>query len=368
MEFNGERFIPGVTGPIASEHQHRYGFASQFVANRAVLDVASGEGYGTAFLARTARSVIGVDVDPEAVAHAEARYGGENGPRFQLGDIDALPFPDASFDVVVSFETIEHVPNPTTALRELRRVLKPDGLLIISTPDRDVYTDALGNRNEFHLAELSTDEFRQALEPLFPTVQLFGQKTTVASLMVPLEPTAGAESTGTHEMWWLDANGLTLTPTPEGKPVYIVAVCSPTPQTTLPRSVLVDASEGGAGPMETLQTWANALSEQARQQAEEQAATIARQKAELAAAYEQLALRQEIAQYAFGAIRAANARLLMSGGAHADDLLQRTAAEPSADIPAAAEDPWNGLKREIEDLVMLADTLVTHATAELMRD
>lgn len=367
MEFNGERFIPGVTGPIASEHQHRYAFASQFVAGRDVLDVASGEGYGSAFLAHHARSVVGADVDPEAVAHAEARYGGEGGPRFQRADIDALPFPDASFDVVVSFETIEHVPDPMHALAELRRVLKADGLLIISTPDREVYTDQLGNRNEFHLAELSTDEFRRALEPLFPSVQLFGQKTTVASLMTPLDAAEQDPAEG-NEIWWLDGTGLTTTPSPEGKPVYVVAVCSPAPCATLPRSVLVDASAGGSGPMETLQTWANALTEQSRQQAEELSATIARQQAELDEANQHLILRADIAQYALGALRAANARLLLTGGQQANHMVRRPEAELTPEMSSSTEDPWSALTKEIEDLTMLADALVTHAAAELMRD
>src|SRR5512143_200188 len=106
LPFTGERFLPAVTGEIAHEHWHRYAFARRFVAGRRVLDVACGEGYGSALLADVAADVIGVDVSPDAVAHARATYGGRRGLRFEAASATALPLPDGAVDAVVSFETL----------------------------------------------------------------------------------------------------------------------------------------------------------------------------------------------------------------------------------------------------------------------
>ena len=81
ITFTGERFVPGCAGEIAYEHWHRYAFARQFVAGKRVLDAACGEGYGSALLASVAASVVGVDIDAPAVAHAAERYG--DGEAFQ---------------------------------------------------------------------------------------------------------------------------------------------------------------------------------------------------------------------------------------------------------------------------------------------
>src|SRR5579875_3420431 len=104
----GERYIPGVLGPIQVEHFHRYLFAMRFVQELDVIDVASGEGYGSALLAQSARSVIGVDCDAGIVEHANRQYGSRS-LSFISGDAVRLPCSSASADVVVSFETIEHL-------------------------------------------------------------------------------------------------------------------------------------------------------------------------------------------------------------------------------------------------------------------
>ena len=109
--FTGERFLPGCTGEIAYEHWHRYAFARQFVKDKRVLDAACGEGYGSAVLGTVAASVVGVDIDKDAVAEAGRRYGRPPEVSFVEESCTALSLPDASFDVVVSFETIEHVPD-----------------------------------------------------------------------------------------------------------------------------------------------------------------------------------------------------------------------------------------------------------------
>src|SRR5690242_564830 len=108
MEFTGERFVPTETGEIRHEHLHRYAWCSRLVAGKDVLDIACGEGYGSAMLARHARSVTGVDIAQSAVQHAAERYGGTPGLQFTCGDAAQIPLGDQSVDVVVSFETIEH--------------------------------------------------------------------------------------------------------------------------------------------------------------------------------------------------------------------------------------------------------------------
>src|SRR4051812_28517968 len=99
LEFTGERFVPGIVGEIAHEHWHRYAFARRFVSGRRVLDVACGEGYGTALLATGASEVIGVDIDESAIAHANQCYQGRGNVRFLPGSAAKLPLPDGSVDV-----------------------------------------------------------------------------------------------------------------------------------------------------------------------------------------------------------------------------------------------------------------------------
>src|SRR5689334_12156293 len=135
LEFTGERFVPGIAGGIAHEHWHRYAFARRFVPQRRVVDVACGEGYGSALLAASAATVTGIDIDAATVAHAARQYGAAN-VRFAVGSAAALPLPDASADVVVSFETIEHLPAEAQPrmLAEFARVLAPGGIIVLSSP------------------------------------------------------------------------------------------------------------------------------------------------------------------------------------------------------------------------------------------
>ncbi|MEP6702237.1 MAG: class I SAM-dependent methyltransferase, partial [Betaproteobacteria bacterium] len=120
LVFTGERFLPELRGEIWLEHWHRYHFAAPLGENRRVLDVASGEGYGSAMLALAALSVTGLDASAGAVAHARTVYGHLSNLQFVCGDCAALPFADGSFDVVVSFETIEHIAAQREFLGEVR--------------------------------------------------------------------------------------------------------------------------------------------------------------------------------------------------------------------------------------------------------
>jgi 2-polyprenyl-3-methyl-5-hydroxy-6-metoxy-1,4-benzoquinol methylase len=107
LDFTGERMTAGHVGQVEFEHLHRYFFAREFCRDKDVLDVAAGEGYGSAYLGQIARSVVGVELSAKAVEHANASYKRDN-VSFHQGDARHLTLPDASFDVVTSFETIEH--------------------------------------------------------------------------------------------------------------------------------------------------------------------------------------------------------------------------------------------------------------------
>jgi SAM-dependent methyltransferase len=176
--FTGERFVPSCSGEIAYEHWHRYAFARRFAAGKRVLDAACGEGYGTALLGAVAASVVGVDIDIATIDHARVTYGESNRVRFFAASCSGLPLPSASFDVVVSFETIEHLEaaEQSDMLSEFARVLAPDGILVISSPNKRLYTDARDYVNPFHLQELYRDDLARLLRAHFPAQHWYHQR------------------------------------------------------------------------------------------------------------------------------------------------------------------------------------------------
>jgi SAM-dependent methyltransferase len=177
----GERFDPALMGDhlIEAEHFARYSWAAQFAPGRRVLDAACGMAYGTAILAAAgAVQVIGVDLDPAVIAKAEA--GAPPGASFRVGDLRKLPFEDGEFDLVVCFEAIEHVAEPELALDEMSRVLGEGGVLVVSTPNRDVYAPG----NPFHLRELTPNELEDELQARFRSVSLRRQHTWIASAVL----------------------------------------------------------------------------------------------------------------------------------------------------------------------------------------
>ena len=182
LTFTGERFLPEVRGAIWYEHWHRYAVTAPLAAGKRVLDAASGEGYGSFLLAREAASVVGVDVSAAAVAHAQQRYARPN-LRFVAASVVALPLPDASVDLVVSFETIEHLAAQEPMLAEFRRVLTPGGCLVISSPNRPVYNEGGGIDNHYHVRELDRDELAALLVPAFPTQAWYAQRVIAQSAM-----------------------------------------------------------------------------------------------------------------------------------------------------------------------------------------
>jgi GT2 family glycosyltransferase/2-polyprenyl-3-methyl-5-hydroxy-6-metoxy-1,4-benzoquinol methylase len=182
LEFTGERMTTAIEGQIEFEHFHRYCIARDLCFGLEVLDVASGEGYGSAILAGVSRSVTGVDIDEGVITHARKAYQLEN-LRFLRGSAIDLPIDGASVDVVVSFETLEHFADHERFALEVRRVLRPGGLFIVSTPDRTVYSARLENFNQYHLRELTGAEFDAYLGVHFKNVAVFYQRPIIGSLV-----------------------------------------------------------------------------------------------------------------------------------------------------------------------------------------
>ena len=136
------------------------------------------KGYGSALLASAAATVVGVDIASDAIAHARSHYAGLANACFKQGSVDALPLPDASVDVVVSFETVEHLPREEQPrmLAEFARVLGADGILVLSTPNPIEYSEARNYRNPFHYYELPRVELASLLGPTFPAHHWFRQR------------------------------------------------------------------------------------------------------------------------------------------------------------------------------------------------
>lgn len=181
LEFTGERYTPECPREMLYEHFARYAMALEFVAGKRVLDCACGEGYGSALLAGRAISVLGLDCADQAVAHARARYQKSN-LRFDVADATALTL-DACVDVVVSFETLEHLAAHDAMLAGFKRALTANGLLLLSSPDKLNYSDIPGYQNEFHVKELYRAELETLLARHFKYVRLYAQKLKFQSVI-----------------------------------------------------------------------------------------------------------------------------------------------------------------------------------------
>lgn len=219
-EFTGERVIPElVDADLLNEHLARYRFAKHFAATLGeaarILDAGCGTGYGTAELAHAA-SVTGADIAAEAVEYARSRYGSER-VRFVQGSCETLPFSNGAFDLLVAFEVIEHLDGWQDLLSEATRVLRPDGVLLVSTPNRDYYAASRGEAgpNPFHRHEFDYAEFQDALSARFAHVRIWTQNHAEAIVFAPEDATASqTESSGSND--------------PAGASFYLAA-CSQSP-------------------------------------------------------------------------------------------------------------------------------------------
>ncbi len=221
LPFTGERFTPECVREIWYEHWHRYLFAWRIAQGRRVLDAACGEGYGSALLARTAQSVLGLDIDATSIAHARERYTREN-LSYDVGDATQLDVTPASFDLVVSFETLEHVEAQERMIDSFARALTDDGVLVVSSPDKHTYSEVAEFRNEFHTRELYREELLAMLKPHFPHVRLYGQKLLFQSAIWSQDGSGGA-----CEAWTGSAQpGGTIVGNLDYAPLYYIAVCA----------------------------------------------------------------------------------------------------------------------------------------------
>ncbi len=234
LPFTGERFTFAVAGPIEHEHTHRYFLALDLCRARDVLDVASGEGYGSALLGQVARSVIGVDLDPGSVDHANRHYA-RDGVSFRTGSATELPVETSSVDVVVSFETLEHLDAHEAFLKEIKRALRPGGVLVMSSPDRVVYSPD-GPHNPFHLRELDKAQFVDLVSRHFRHHALFGQRSLSGSCLVPDGTRFGPE------IRFLERRGDSRLRLSAALPdaTYLIAVASDAALPPLPPSLLID--------------------------------------------------------------------------------------------------------------------------------
>jgi SAM-dependent methyltransferase len=228
-EFTGERVIPGQVDPdLMNEHLARYAFAARLARGKRVLDAGCGAGYGSGELAKTAASVLGVDQSSDAIAFARENYRLPN-LRFVQGSASALPHPDASFDLVVAFEVIEHLEEWREFLLEVRRVLVPTGQFIVSTPNKLYYAETRerAGPNPFHHHEFEFAEFRDELSSVFPHISLFLENHVEGVVFQPVEAGDTAE---------VRCDGADAAPAGSH---FFVAVCAHRPQIGNPTFVFV---------------------------------------------------------------------------------------------------------------------------------
>jgi len=182
-QWSGERLETHITGETMQEHLHRYAISIEMAKNRTVLDIACGEGYGASFLSKVAAKVMAVDVDAATIEKAEEKYKADN-LDFISGSILQIPFPDRSFDMITCFETLEHVAEHEEAMTELKRVLKPGGILMISTPDRTNYSEKRNYKNPFHKKELNAEEFKSLIRKFFSSSSFYKQYSVTGSIIL----------------------------------------------------------------------------------------------------------------------------------------------------------------------------------------
>lgn len=220
LAWTGERLVASCRRPLVYEHLHRYALAVALAKGKRVLDIACGEGYGANLLAGVASEVVGVDLDHATIAHAKAKYRRRN-LHFLQGECTKIPCHDQSVDLVASFETIEHISEHDRFLAEIRRVLAPGGILVISSPHKTEYRKVSEAPNPFHAAELDHDEFVRLVTRTFKHCVAAKQRLVVGSWIAPDAPSAKV-ATATFS-GWLDGIDMERG---VSRGLYSIAVCS----------------------------------------------------------------------------------------------------------------------------------------------
>ena len=200
-----ERFVLDIESKenlIHDEHMIRYELAKGFVQGKTVLDIACGSGYGSNILAGAgAKKVTGMDVDEDALDGARKKFVSDN-LEFKKGN--GLDLGEYGFDVVISFETIEHLQEGEKFLSELAKAVKDDGIVIISTPNKEVFLE----KNPYHVREYTKEEFENLLKKYFSDFRIIEQHNGMASFL----------KMGAGESRVVFSN--------ETRPAYFVAICS----------------------------------------------------------------------------------------------------------------------------------------------
>jgi 2-polyprenyl-3-methyl-5-hydroxy-6-metoxy-1,4-benzoquinol methylase len=176
LALTGERTLPDVPAENYWYRRHLavYRWITERVAGQRVLDMACGEGYGSAVLAEQAAEVVGLDANPEAHEHAKLRYA-RTGLSFERGLVETYGEPE-SFDAVVFLQTIEHVQDAAAVLRHFQRILRPAGVAYVSTPNLLTLAPkgAEKSDNPWHLREYRAGEFQDLVSEVFASVEMLG--------------------------------------------------------------------------------------------------------------------------------------------------------------------------------------------------
>jgi len=242
LQTDGERFLPWMEDSIINyEHLHRYGFAKEFVKGKKVLDLACGEGYGSDMLAERAEEVIGVDISEAAIKHACYKYVRGNLKFVKSSAINISIKGEKIFDVIVCFEALEHIEEQDKVMKEVKRIIKDNGLFIVSTPNKYVYSDLSNCKNPWHKKELYLDEFKSVLKSSFNNVIIYGQKVFPASNIFSI-----FEGVNNTQELAIEKNKseFSFVPLDKKEARYFIAVASDDPmEAMVGNSYLVDNSE-----------------------------------------------------------------------------------------------------------------------------
>jgi len=189
LKFTGERLIPKDNENQAFYYEHflRYNFATQFSKSKIVLDVACGTGYGCQLISKKgeASKVTGIDISSESIKFAKKNYQ-ENNIDYLVDDAQTLiSQKNNSFDLITSFETIEHISNPEEFIKQTKKLLKKDGILIISTPNTNTYPKG----NKYHIREQTPKEFYSLLKKYYTYTENYYQKFYLSNLISKKEET-----------------------------------------------------------------------------------------------------------------------------------------------------------------------------------
>lgn len=216
-KFTGERLETSIYNGNTINHLHRYAISMPLIKGKTVLDIASGEGYGSHLMSFESQHVYGVDIDATTIEKAKNKYSRSN-LEFLTGSTSQIPLENDSVDIVISFETIEHHDEHDQMMTEIKRVLKPNGTLIISSPDKHFYTDKRNYKNPYHIKELYKSEFANLITKYFKNHKLYSQSYIYGSSLI-----IGDSNRNLFEFYTGDYDSIQKT---ESYPNFLIAVCS----------------------------------------------------------------------------------------------------------------------------------------------